>query len=31
MVEESRVFGVWPDSLALLFRVTRDEWRKRSG
>lgn len=31
MVEESRVFGVWPDSLALLFRITRDEWRKRSG
>ena len=31
MVEESRVFGVWPDSLALLFRITRDQWRKRSG
>lgn len=29
--EESRVFGVWPDSLALLFRITRDEWARQGG
>ena len=30
--EESRVFGVWPDSVALLFRITRSDWaRRRSG
>lgn len=28
--EESRVFGVWPDSVALLFRITRGDWAKRS-
>jgi len=30
MREESRVFGVWPDSLALLFRITRNEWVQAS-
>lgn len=29
MKEESRVFGVWPDLLALLFRVTREDWAQR--
>jgi RimJ/RimL family protein N-acetyltransferase len=29
--EESRVFGVWPDSLALLFRISRAAWTQRSG
>ena len=29
MQEESRVFGVWPDSLALLFRLTRVDWARR--
>ena len=27
--QESRVFGVWPDSLALLFRITRGDWSQR--
>ena len=31
MREESRVFGIWPDSLALLFRITRSDWARRSG
>jgi len=30
MAEESRVFGVWPDSIALLFRLTRGDWVSRS-
>jgi [ribosomal protein S5]-alanine N-acetyltransferase len=31
MHEESRVFGVWPDSLALLFRITRRDWSQKAG
>ena len=31
MREESRVFGTWPDSLALLFRIARGDWARRSG
>ena len=31
MQQDSRVFGVWPDLLALLFRITRSDWAKRSG
>jgi len=29
MREESRVFGVWPEPLALLFRLTRSDWAQR--
>jgi RimJ/RimL family protein N-acetyltransferase len=31
MKEEARVFGVWPDSLALLFRITRADWARKGG
>jgi ribosomal-protein-alanine N-acetyltransferase len=31
MQQESQVFGVWPDLLALLFRITRSDWAKRGG
>jgi RimJ/RimL family protein N-acetyltransferase len=30
MREESQVFGIWPDSLALLFRITRRDWAERA-
>jgi [ribosomal protein S5]-alanine N-acetyltransferase len=29
MRQEATVFGQWPHSLALLFRVTKDEWTQR--
>ena len=29
MRQERTVFGQWPESVALLFRVTRDEWLAR--
>jgi RimJ/RimL family protein N-acetyltransferase len=30
MTPESQVFGHWPMSTALLFRVTEEKWRSRS-
>ena len=30
MAFETSVFGIWPNSLALLFRVTRETWKQRA-